>query len=195
MSTIVVVRKHDSIVIASDTVSKVGNIRVRSTYRTFHDKISRYDDTYVGTVGAAVHQDVLDDIYARYKELFSFEDRNAIFRTYLKLHPILKEEYFINSSADKDDEYESSQIEALVANSHGIFGMYSWRTVIEYERFWGIGSGREFAMGAMHALYETHTAEEIARAGVLAACDFDDASELPVTLYSLAAKRRSANAG
>ena len=40
-----------------------------------------------------------------------------------------------------------------IANAHGIFGVYSMRDVIEYERFWASGSGGDYALGAMHALY------------------------------------------
>ncbi len=29
----------------------------------------------------------------------------------------------------------------LIANAHGIFGAYSMRDVLEYERFWASGSG------------------------------------------------------
>ena len=54
---------------------------------------------------------------------------------------------------EEDDPYESTQITALIANEHGIFGVYSMREVFEYTRFWAVGSGREFALGAMHALY------------------------------------------
>ena len=48
------------------------------------------------------------------------------------------------------------------------------------------GGGREFAMGAMYALYEGGlSAEEIAQAGVRAAAEFDESTALPVTSRSL----------
>jgi ATP-dependent protease HslVU (ClpYQ) peptidase subunit len=31
--------------------------------------------------------------------------------------------------------------------------LYSYREVFEFKEFWGIGSGRSFALGAMHALF------------------------------------------
>ncbi len=65
--------------------------------------------------------------------------------------------------------------------------MYTWRTVVQYERFFAISSGREFALGAMHAVYDTLSAAEIARAGIAAGCEFDDSSELPMTLYTMSA--------
>ena len=79
---------------------------------------------------------------------------------------------------------------ALVANAHGIFGVYSMREVFEYTRFWAVGSGREFAIGAMYALYpKLRTAEAIAKAGIDAGATFDRNSGLPMTLYTVACKR------
>ena len=64
--------------------------------------------------------------------------------------------------------------------------MFSWRDVDEYTRFWAIGSGQEYALGAMYAVYEQmDDAEEIAKIGVAAGCEFDDGSGLPCTLYSI----------
>lgn len=196
MSTVAVVQKGGIIAIAADTCTKLGNLKLLGRYKANSDasKIMRFGDTYVATVGATVHNDVLASIFRKYPEKISFNSRADIFETYLAIHPILKEEYFINASADKDDDYESSQIDALVANPHGIFGMYTWRTVVEYERFFAIGSGREFALGAMHAVYDTLTAPEIARAGIAAGCEFDDSSELPMTLYTIEARPKTGEA-
>ena len=108
----------------------------------------------------------------------------AIFETFRKLHPILKEECFLNPKEDEEDPYESSQITALIANAGGIFAIYSMREVFEYTQFWAIGSGHEFALGAMHQAYALcNDAEDIARAGVEAGIAFDKNSDAPITLY------------
>ena len=67
--------------------------------------------------------------------------RPAIFETFRKLHPILKEQHFLNPKEEEDDPYESTQITALIANAHGIFGVYSMREVFEYTQFWAAGIG------------------------------------------------------
>ena len=67
-------------------------------------------------------------------------------------------------------------------NSKGIFGVYSLREVSEYHKFWAIGSGSEFALGAMHVLYDRlDSAQEIAEAAVEAGCEFNTASGLPIS--------------
>ncbi len=110
----------------------------------------------------------------------------AIFETFRRLHPILKEECFLNPKEDEEDPYESSQITALIANSSGIFAIYSMREVFEYTQYWAIGSGNEFALGAMHLAWSRcDDAAEIALAGVEAGIAFDKNSAAPVTLYKV----------
>ncbi len=112
-----------------------------------------------------------------------------IFDTLRKLHPVLKDQHFLNPKEEDDDPYESTQITALIANEHGIFGVYSMREVFEYTQFWAVGSGREFALGAMHALYpRLKTAEAIARAGIDAGATFDRNSSMPMSLHRLKAR-------
>ena len=113
----------------------------------------------------------------------------AIFETFRKLHPILKDQHFLNPKEEEDDPYESTQVTALIANGSGIFGVYSMREVFEYTQFWAVGSGREFALGAMQALYgRLRTASAVAKAGIEAGATFDKNSGLPMTLYSLPLK-------
>ena len=117
-----------------------------------YDKIVRHRDTYIGLCGSAAHQLVFESLLAKHGDL-DFSHKSAIFETFRKLHPILKEQHFLNPKEEEDDPYESTQITALIANAHGIFGVFSMREVFEYTQFWAAGSGREFALGAMQARY------------------------------------------
>jgi ATP-dependent protease HslVU (ClpYQ) peptidase subunit len=112
-----------------------------------------------------------------------------VFDTFLKLHPKLKETYFLNPKEEDADPYESSQFTALIANAAGIFGVYSYREVFEFDRFWAIGSGRRFALGGMHAVWnQAKTAREVAQAGVAAGCEFDTSSAGPVRVQTFKLK-------
>ena len=98
----------------------------------------------------------------------------------------LKENYFLNTKDEDDDPYESSHIDSLAINEHGIFGIYAMREVYEYSRFWATGSGSPYALGAMQAVYERYdSAESIAEAGVMAGAEFDNASAMPLTIRSI----------
>jgi ATP-dependent protease HslVU (ClpYQ) peptidase subunit len=189
MTTIVAVRKSDEIAIAADSLTTFGDTRLSAQYDRTSDKIVHYKGTYLGLCGSAAHQLVFQNLLAKHSDL-DFSTKSAIFETFRKLHPILKEQHFLNPKEEEDDPYESTQISALVANVHGIFGVYSMREVFEYTRFWAVGSGREFALGAMHAQYaRLRTATAIAKSGIEAGAAFDRNSGLPMTLYTVALKR------
>ena len=185
MTTLVVVRKGDSVAIAGDSLTTFGDTRLAAEHDRTYDKIVHYRDTYIGLCGSAAHQLVFESLLAKHGDL-DFAHKSAIFETFRKLHPILKEQHFLNPKEEEDDPYESTQITALIANGNGIFGVFSMREVFEYTQFWAAGSGREFALGAMQALYQRlRTPDAVAKAGVEAGALFDKNSALPLTLYTL----------
>jgi ATP-dependent HslUV protease, peptidase subunit HslV len=187
MTTLVVVRKNGGIAIAADSLTTFGDTRLSADYDRTPEKIVRYRGTYIGLCGSAAHQLVFESLLAKHNDL-DFSNKAAIFETFRKLHPILKEQHFLNPKEEEDDPYESTQVTALIANTRGIFGVFSMREVFEYTRFWAAGTGREFAMGAMHAMYDRlGSAEEIAKVGVDAGTTFDKNSGLPLSLYTVAA--------
>jgi ATP-dependent protease HslVU (ClpYQ) peptidase subunit len=187
MTTLVAVRKHDQIVIAADSLTTFGDIRLGSHHDASYDKIIRHRETYIGLCGSAAHQLVFESLLKQHPDC-DFGSRLAIFESMRKLHPILKEQHYLNPKEEEDDPYESTQITALVANAHGIFGVYSMRGVFEYTQYWAVGSGKEVALGAMWALYpRLDSAEAVARAGVEAGATFDKNSALPMSLYTLKA--------
>ena len=152
-----------------------------------NDKLFKVGDSYFGMSGTTAHFPVLRKaLSALPKEELKLGSRDEVFDTFLKLHPKLKEQFFLNPKEEDADPYESSQFTVLIANPHGLFGVYSYREVFEFHRFWAIGSGRAFALGAMHAAYSrAKSASELARIGVAAGCEFDKNSAAPVRLHSI----------
>jgi len=187
MSTLVAVRKNNTISIASDSMSTLGDTKVSAKYDAHPGKIIRVDDTYIGLVGSAAHMLVFSDLLQNHRDLCDFSSIPAIFKTFRKLHPKLKEEYFLLPQEEEFQPYESTQIDALIANKHGIFGVQSYREVYEYKRFWATGSGWRYSLGAMFTSYESETsAKVIAEKGVAAGCEFDDGSGLPIESFEIA---------
>ncbi len=189
MSTVVVAKKAGKVCIAADSLTSFGDLKLNTVYDAAHDKILRYDENYLGIVGSAAHQLVMESVFAskqivEKKINIDFSSRLAIFESFRALHPVLKEKYFLNPKDEDDDPYESTQIDALIANPFGIFGVHSLREVTEYKKFWAIGSGAEYALGAMFAVYDkAATAEEVAQAGVVAGAEFNNASSMPLSSY------------
>ncbi|MCQ4145173.1 MULTISPECIES: MFS transporter [Vogesella] len=192
MTTIVVVRKNGQIAIAADSQTTFGDDqRLPAAYDVFHDKIFRLGDSYLAIAGSAAHDLVLQGALKGMKSR-DLSSRSGLFETFRKIHPKLKDHFFLRPEEDEEDPYESSQMMVLVANSHGIFGVYPMREVYEFSRFWAIGSGRKFAMGAMHALYDSALdARAIAEAAVRAGAEFDASSALPMSLYTVSIDKDS----
>jgi ATP-dependent HslUV protease, peptidase subunit HslV len=185
MSTVVVARKGKTLAIASDALVSFGETRLPPGYEA-NTKLFRVGRSWFGTVGTTAHQPVLRQALAELSpEQLQLDSREAIFQTFLELHPRLKDRFFLNTKENDSDPYESSQFSVLIANRHGIFGVESYREVFAFERFWAIGSGRRFALGAMHATWgRAKSARELATAGVAAGCEFDTASAGPVRVQT-----------
>ncbi len=191
MSTVVVARKGGTVAIASDSLVTYGETRLPPGYEA-NDKMFAVADSMIGAVGSTAHMAVLRRALSELPpEERQLHTRDGLFDTFLRLHPQLKDRYFLNTKEHDSDPYESSQFSILLANAHGIFGVESYREVFEYERFWAAGSGRRFALGAMHAAYDkAKSAREIAQAGVLAGCEFDTSSAGPVRIHTYKLKRQ-----
>ena len=185
MTTITVVKKNGEVAIAADSMTTFGDTRLGRHYKGEHDKILTIDGSWIGICGSSAHHLVLVSAIARLPAV-NFGSRMEVYETFRQLHPVLKEHAYLNPKEDEDDPYESSQITALIANNTGIYGVYSLREVFEFDRFWSIGSGRNFALGAMHAAFQsTRSAAKIAEIGVAGGIEFDTASGPPIVVNTI----------
>ena len=186
MSTIVVVRKGRQACIACDTLITFGSRKQRGDYVLAPDKVFQYKDTFIGTVGYAVHNAVLQSYFARYPQNVDLETPEAIFETWRRMHKVLEDEYHLNPRTETDDPYATTRMSALLASPRGIFSVTPSRDVEGFPRFWAIGSGTDYALAAMFTVYDRlDDVEEIARAGISAAAEFDDGTELPAIAHRI----------
>ncbi len=193
MTTVVVVRKGGQVAIAADTLVTFGDTRLSQRFEE-NEKLFKVDamggPSYIGMAGTVAHFPVLRKaLNALPKDQLRLGSRDEVFDTFTRLHPLLKETFFLQTKEDDNDPYESSQFSVLIANASGIYGLYSYREVFEFKEFWGIGSGRSFALGAMHATYaRAKTAREVAEAGLAASCEFDRNSAAPINIFTIKLK-------
>ena len=190
MTTVVVVKKAGQVAIAADTLVTFGDTRLSHRYEA-NSKLFKVDavggPAWVGMTGTVAHFPVLRKaMQALPKDQLRLHSKDEVFDTFTRLHPLLKETFFLQTKEEDNDPYESSQYSVLIANAGGIFGLYSYREVFEFKEFWGVGTGRGFALGAMHAMWNrARTAREVAEAGVAAGCEFDRNSAAPVEVYTI----------
>ena len=186
MSVIVAVKKSGKIVIAADTLYSFGNTKVTPAYIAKRSKIHQFGSSYIGLTGASATDNVFQNLIEKHKDILSFDNEEMIFKTLLEIHPILKDEYFLNTYDDNEPTYEPSKLEGLIANPNGIFGIYGRREVYKFEKFWAIGSGEDYALGSLFSTYDVFDKpEQIAELAVRASCEFDDGCGLPLELYSI----------
>ncbi len=187
MSTIVVVRKDGKAVIAADTLTTWGNTKESAEYIINHEKILKYQDSYLGISGSATLHIAVQDFFTASKKDIKLNNLMDIFRFGLKLHKRLKKTYYLRPETADDDSFESFRGDILIANSNGIFGLSEYRFVQEYSKFYANGSGTEYSLGAMYAVYDNagKSAEDIAKIGVMAGVEFDDASGEPMSSHTL----------
>ena len=195
MTTVVVVKKNGQVAIGADSLVTFGDTRLGPRFEA-NSKILKMDTpagpTFVGTAGTVAHFPVLRKALTSLpKDQLLLGSKDEVFDTFIKLHPMLKETFFLQTKEDDNDPYESSQFSVLIANATGIYGLYSYREVFEFKEFWGIGSGRSFALGAMHTVWDkAKTAREVAIAGIHAGCEFDKNSGLPVVMHTVKLKNQ-----
>lgn len=161
-----------------------GDTRLSQSYEE-NRKVFQIGDSYIGLAGTTAHFPVMRALLTGMGDDCRLHSRDEVFGTFCKVHRKLKDDFFLNTKEEEDDPYESSQITCLIANPTGIYGVYSYREVFAFDRFWGIGSGRSFALGAMYAVYEQNLdARAIADIGVKAGAEFDKSSGGPFQIHS-----------
>lgn len=181
MSTICAVRKNGRICLAADTATSFGDLVVGDDLIASSGKLLQFEDTWIGVTGSVAHGFALREAL-RTIDGADFSSADGIYRTFLALHAILKEDIYLKPDEEEDDPYESIQMNLLIANCTGLYSVHSYRDVLAYTRYWAIGSGADYALGAMRALYDEGDCEDVARAGVEAGCAFDSGSSLPCEL-------------
>lgn len=182
MSIVTAVKKGGTICIAADTLSKHGSTKVRPAHKQNHTKLHKIGRSILGFTGWEAIERVILHLVQTRKEFQSLNSCEEIFDVLLRLHKVLRDEYFVNPQEKEDQPVESNQISAIIINKNGLFEIDSYREVNQYHDFWASGSGQDFALGAMHTLYSQRklTARAIAEAGVRAACEYDDGCDLPL---------------
>lgn len=186
MTTVAVVRKDGIAAIAADTLTKWGSAKESATYIANHEKILKVGESYIAVTGSATFKLILRDYFNDAPDA-RLSTAHEIFRTWNRMHATLKQRYYLMPEEDKEDALESSRMDVLIANAHGIFGVSGHRTVQEFSRFYAYGSGSDYALGALYSVYSdpSRGAEDLARHAVTAAAEFDDATDLPVTTFAV----------
>jgi len=187
MSTIVAVKKDGYAAIAADTLTMWGSMKESAEHIANHEKILKFQDNYLAFTGSAAFKLVVRHWLNSVKRKPQLDSVENIFDSWIAFHRELKDKYFLHPDDEDSDEFETSRMNVLIANPKGVFSVGVLRDVTEYKRFTSFGSGCDFAIGAMRAVYydEHRSAEDIARIGIETAAEFDDGTGLPMNCYTI----------
>jgi ATP-dependent HslUV protease, peptidase subunit HslV len=151
MTTIAVVKKNGIAAIAADTMITFGNTKESAEYVVNHSKIFPYRDNLIAVSGSAGVQMAMEEYFSNLEQPILLDTISAIYRFGLSVHQDLKDNHFLRPE-DADDSFETLRGDIAIINPSGIFGMTSYRYVQEYSKFYAIGSGSQFATGAMFSV-------------------------------------------
>jgi ATP-dependent protease HslVU (ClpYQ) peptidase subunit len=175
MSVIAAVRKGTRIAIAADTQDNFGDLRPPAAN---HEaiKLREIGGAILGSSGWALYDDILEH-YLKKRRSSSLQHRAGIFAFFVQFWKDLRKQYpFVNDQPGKESETPFANLDAsfLVASPGGIFLVSSNMSVSEFRQYYAIGSGGDYAIGSMHALYsDVEDPAAIAQRAVQAAMDYD----------------------
>ncbi len=192
MSIIVAVEKASELVMAADTQENFGEHAVPSMLRKA-EKFRPVGDALVGCAGWAVYDNLLDDYLPRQKKV-NLGSSKAIFSFFLDFWQALREDYSLVNPQPAVDEEEGTPFgeldsDFLIVHQSGLYHVSSQLAVVRFDRFAAIGSGSDYAAGALYALYDSELdAETLARRAVETAMAFRPDCGGEVHLRALAAR-------
>lgn len=174
MSIAVAVEKEDSYALAVDSQTTFGNLRL--PYENLQPlKMIEVGDTWLSFTGWSLYDNILRD-YLRRKRIPQFTGESEIFSFFIGLWRELHEVYSFVRDRPEDDVSPFGELDAqfLLVNPRGIFHVSTDMSVNRTSRFHAIGSGMEYSLGALHALYPTDLdARTVAERAAEAAVAFD----------------------
>lgn len=175
MSIAVAIRKNQHTVIATDSLVSFGSGQIpASNYQT--DKMLRIGDSIIASTGWALYDNLLTAYTHQLTDTPPLNDEMAIFSFFVEFWKKMKADgCFVNDQCEeKNSPFVDLDAQFLIVNQHGIFVVASNMNVIKFDEYYAIGSGSDYALGALHALYnEPLDATTIAKRVVNAAISLD----------------------
>ncbi len=190
MSIALAVRKSNKIVLATDSLTTFGSMKVGAPNFTT-TKVLRHSGSLIAGTGWSKYDDILDDYLATRKSV-KLDSPRIIFNFFHELWAEMHKHYsFVNDqSDDKESPFGSLDSSFLVVNSAGIFHISSNMSITRFDQYIAIGSGQDYALGVLFALYSSRfSVETIARKATQAAINFDVYCGGKVNIFSVKQKK------
>lgn len=187
---IVVVRKNGIASIGGDKYASASILqKMPSEYVRNTEKVFSVGSSLLGTDENEAVTAALQQCFARKTKKPVFKNEAEIFSEFMNVHRMLREEYFLWVPSKCDGPFEPIGFNTLIANQHGIFGAFSSHAVIQYSRFYAIGRGCDYALGALEAMYESkRSAEDLVRLALEVSGQFEIEAGPPGAIHNVRLK-------
>jgi len=172
MTVAAAVLKNKSLVIGADTQFNFGDNRMPDNNHEA-GKILMISGSYVAGSGWGLYDNILADLLLDKKNKnLKLTDEKSIFKFFNQFYFTIKEKYSYVNNQCNDDNSPFADLDSrfLIANRNGIFYVSPNMSVHKFERYFAIGAGCDYALGAIHVLYDSDfSAKEICQKAVSAA--------------------------
>ena len=187
---IVVVKKNGTVSIGGDTYASASILqKMPPEYVRNTEKIFSVGSSFLGTDENEAVLAALQQYFASKTKKPTFRNDAGIFTEFVDIHRFLKDEYFLQSTSRNDGPFEPIGFNTLIANQYGIFGAFSHHAVIEYSRFYAIGRGSEYALGALEAVFEREkSSEDLVHIALEVSAQFEIESGPPGKIFTVRLK-------
>ncbi|MCP4524049.1 MAG: hypothetical protein GY828_07575 [Candidatus Gracilibacteria bacterium] len=186
MSTIVVVKKGDEVVMASDSLTTFGNhVIPGENYKA--NKILKFEDCLIGITGWALYNDIFLD-YIKGKNKLSFSNKADVFQFFNVFWSELHKKYsFVNDQCnEKESPFGDFDASFLIVTKKHIFLVSSNGSVYEIDNYYAIGSGSDYALGALYNIDNSGlNIHQLAEQAIKTGIAFDKNSGGKISIESL----------
>lgn len=176
-------KRNNNVVIASDSQTSFGDQKILSDTGR---KMIRSNRNIIGFAGWGIYSNIFR-LYLRNNSLEA-EDELQVFEFFVKFWKALKKDYTLVSDKSSPDTSPFAELDStfIVATPDNIFYVADDMSVVKFKNYYAIGSGSEFALGALRVMYEEdYTLEEMARRAVETAIALDKSCGGDVSLENL----------
>ncbi len=187
MSIVVAVSKNNRTVVAADTMGFYGYQKV-PTDNSKATKVRPVGTSLLAMTGWSVYDNIIDDYLSKSAKPPPLSNSREIFTFFTGLWRELHEQYpFVNDQSEhKDSPFGDLGSTFMIVNSEGIFKISSDTNVSHFKKYYAIGSGSDYALGALYPTFENDDdPARLATTAVETAINFDAYCGGQVELYEL----------
>jgi ATP-dependent HslUV protease, peptidase subunit HslV len=173
MTVVVAVRKDGRTVLAADSLVNFGGQRYPPENCETH-KILRVGSSLFAWAGWSLYAEMLRAFLLEHPAP-KLSGEVEVFRFFVDFWRSSRENFaMIRDATNSNSPFADLDSVFLIANRHGIFRVAANMDVTRFEQYAAVGSGAEYALGALRVLYDAELdAAQLARRAVEIGIDFN----------------------